>query len=199
MITTVLFDADGVLQRPRVRALLRFRHGLGRHVGLREAMRLEGPALTGERDFRDDLAALLARRGSTTSADDLVSHHGQVLVDPRALALVDAVRAGGTRVALATNQQRHRGVHMQGLYAGRFDHGFYSFEVGAAKPDPEFFRRVLAHLGASASQVLFIDDQPRNVASARSVGLLAERHVWPQGPEHLRRVLRLHGLPVPAP
>lgn len=197
MITAVLFDADGVLQRLPLRAVVGVLRGLGRRVDIREVLRLEGPALTGERDFRDDLAVLLAGRGVPMPVDELLAHHHDVIIDPRRLALVDFLRASGTRVALATNQQRQRGTHLQRLYAGRFDDAFYSFEVGAAKPDPAFFTHVLDRLGVGASQVLFIDDQPRNVAAARSVGLYAERHVWPQGVRHLRRVLRRYGLAVP--
>lgn len=196
-ITTVLFDADGVLQRLPLRAVVGVLRGLGPRVSLREVALVEGPALTGESDFREGLAALLARHGVATPVDELLAHHHDVVIDPRRLALVDAVRAAGTTVALATNQQRHRGVHLQGLYAGRFDEAFYSFEVGAAKPDPAFFRIALDRLGVPASEVLFIDDQPRNVAAARSVGLHAERHVWPLGVRHLRGVLRRHGLATP--
>ena len=45
--------------------------------------------------------------------------------------------------------------------------------TGILKPDPRGYRRVLDGLGLDADQVLFVDDQPVNIAGARSVGMPA--------------------------
>ena len=44
---------------------------------------------------------------------------------------------------------------------------------GILKPDPRGYRRVLDGLCLDADQVLFVDDQPVNIAGARSVGMPA--------------------------
>jgi HAD superfamily hydrolase (TIGR01509 family) len=40
-----------------------------------------------------------------------------------------------------------------------------------AKPDPECYTRALDILGASAADVIFIDDRMENVAAAAALGL----------------------------
>jgi len=60
-----------------------------------------------------------------------------------------------------------------------FERAFFSFELGHTKDEPEAFREVLAALGRSGHECLFIDDQERNVRAAKSVGLAAIRFVDP--------------------
>ena len=40
-------------------------------------------------------------------------------------------------------------------------------------PDPIIFERTLARLGRAATEAVFIDDMPANVAGARAIGLAA--------------------------
>lgn len=56
----------------------------------------------------------------------------------------------------------------------RFVRGHHpSYEVGARKPAPEYFERVLARAGLRPSELLFVDDRPENVAAARALGIPA--------------------------
>jgi putative hydrolase of the HAD superfamily len=50
-----------------------------------------------------------------------------------------------------------------------------SYELGAMKPDPAFYRAALDRLGVDAERVAFIDDLPRNVEAARALGVRARR------------------------
>ena len=52
------------------------------------------------------------------------------------------------------------------------DHVISGFE-GVAKPDPRIFRILLDRHGLRPEATVFIDDQPRNVAAARDLGLIA--------------------------
>ena len=105
--------------------------------------------------------------------------------------IVSALRRAGYGVHLATNQERHRGTYMHDVlgYRDRFDVSAYSWEVGAAKPDPEFFRRVVRLIGVPAGEVLFVDDSEANVEGARSAGLVAEQWHFERGPESLVALL----------
>jgi putative hydrolase of the HAD superfamily len=53
------------------------------------------------------------------------------------------------------------------LFRGRF----YSFALGARKPDPRIFQRALALANARAPHTLLIDDRLENIESARALGL----------------------------
>lgn len=77
----------------------------------------------------------------------------------------------------------------------RFDRVLASCHLGARKPDPRFYERLLAELGLDAGQVAFVDDRQVNVEAARSVGLPAVRF---DGSVGLRRWLRELGVEVTA-
>ena len=63
-----------------------------------------------------------------------------------------------------------------------------SCEIGARKPEPEAFRRLLKLVGAK--QVLFFDDLEENVAGARAAGLRAHRVSSPAEIEAISGALR---------
>ena len=56
-----------------------------------------------------------------------------------------------------------------------FHHNFPSHEVGALKPDAEYFGHVIDALGVPAARVLFVDDNAINVEAAASLGIVARR------------------------
>ena len=54
-----------------------------------------------------------------------------------------------------------------------FDRCFFSCELGTRKPEPEIFKLVLDRMGYLATETLFLDDSPPNVAAARLLGINA--------------------------
>ncbi len=193
MIRTLLVDADGVLQH----GPFGWSAGILRRTGAsdwEEISAVEGPLMTGRRDVASAFEAGFARR--TVSVEDLIEYWNHTVVDAVALALLDAVRESGVRVALASNQQPLRARHMREVlpYAAHLDELFFSCEVGLAKPDPAFFVHVVGRLEADPSETLFVDDMPANVAGARTAGLVAETIPQDTGAVGLRRALERHGL-----
>lgn len=55
-----------------------------------------------------------------------------------------------------------------------FPRRYLSHEVGLVKPDPAFFRHVIADLGIEPGEALFLDDNAVNVAAAETLGIAAE-------------------------
>ncbi len=51
------------------------------------------------------------------------------------------------------------------------DAWFISGDLGLRKPSPDIYRRVVADLGVTPQEILFVDDRPRNLDAARDVGL----------------------------
>lgn len=68
-----------------------------------------------------------------------------------------------------------------------------SAHEGLVKPDPAIFKRFLTRSGQVATECIFIDDSPANVATARTLGMDAIRFA---GPARLARDLRGRGLAV---
>jgi epoxide hydrolase-like predicted phosphatase len=58
-----------------------------------------------------------------------------------------------------------------GCYDG-FDPVVLSCEVKKAKPDPEIYELAVETLGVLSEEVLFIDDDPKNLEPAKAIGML---------------------------
>jgi putative hydrolase of the HAD superfamily len=197
--SAVLFDADGVVQRPdrdwwsQLTSLV----GSDGEAFVADLMVAEKPALIGKVDFRDALADVLRRWNSPASVDEALEPWSWFVAEPEVIALIQSLRSAGIGCHLATNQHAYRRAIMQDErgYGEWFDQTFYSCDVGLAKPDPAYFRAILGSLGLPASSVLFIDDNVDNVAGAASVGLRAEVYDLSSGVPALVELLRRHNLP----
>lgn len=53
----------------------------------------------------------------------------------------------------------------------RMDYVWLSFELGCEKPQKEIYQRVLNDVGTEANDVLFIDDNKRNIEAAKKAGI----------------------------
>ena len=174
----ILFDADGVIQRPGAD----FRAACGAVLGsagepldrfMRELFAVEKPALTGHRDFVADLMEVLVRHGAAERLNDALAIWTAIDVDAAMHAAITGLRAQGVLCCLATNQQKFRGKHMSETlgFAQLFDHEFYSHALGLAKPDPAYFQAIVDKLALPAAELLFIDDHETNLTGASEVGL----------------------------
>jgi putative hydrolase of the HAD superfamily len=200
-ISTVLFDADGVVQfSGELYAWLDREHGWS-------AQQVDDFywRLFHERSDYDGsptglvpaVALALADWGCAAPADQFVRQwftRGAV-PDPDALALVAALRRRGIKCSLASNQDlvRARFMDEELGYERLFDDRFYSARLGYAKPDPAYFHAVIEALRADPARVLFIDDRLENVEAARQCGLHAEVH---RPGDRLRDTLARYELPV---
>lgn len=197
----LLLDADGVLQHvggDGWRAEIERRLGDRTDELVSAIDTLEAPALRGESEFPEGLDAVLEGFGVDLDAEELyVALWESITVDPQTLAIAVAAREGGVEVHLATNQHRRRaGLMRHSLGYDRVtDRSFYSCEVGAAKPEPQFFDRVLEALGRpEPDQVVLVDDSRRNVEAAAALGLRTVHWHHDHGHDALRSSLAEHGI-----
>jgi putative hydrolase of the HAD superfamily len=201
LIRHLLLDADGVLQTIPggwVESAAAFLGGASLEV-LEQVWVDELPALRGEGDFLSELRTAFERLGIDADADEFYGALWNVIeVAPEMVELVHRARAAGYGVHLGTNQHRQRAALMRASlgYDDLFDVSCYSCELGAAKPEPAFFERALALIGAEPATVLFIDDNAANVEAARAVGLLAERWDLEVGLPRLLELVVGHGVRI---
>ncbi len=96
------------------------------------------------------------------------------------VALIEDLAAAGLPLALLSNAPGELAEAIGGLpVAAHFGHLFFSCQLKLAKPDPRCYSRALAGLGASAEDVIFIDDRGENVAAAAALGLRSVRFTSP--------------------
>lgn len=105
-------------------------------------------------------------------------------VDGDVLAVVDR---SGVDVVLATNATSRLAEDLErvGLH-DRFRHVVNSSDIGAAKPDEDFFAAALAVADVSAAEAVFVDDSEANVRAAAAMGIRSHRFAGVPG---LRRFL----------
>ena len=87
------------------------------------------------------------------------------------------LKAGGTRLALLSNAGRDFGSYFRhGTLGDLFEQVFVSGELGTVKPSAEIFEHVMAELGVTPEQTVFIDNKAENVEGAQSLGIAG--HVY---------------------
>lgn len=199
MIQHALVDADGVLQHLPGGWVAALEPFLGQRAEefLLETVTAEQPCLVGDGDFLSLLTDQVTRWGLALDPVDVyraVWHRIEVHADT--LALMQELRSAGIGVHLASTQEAGRAAVMRQLYDGAVDAAYFSCDLGVVKPDPEFFRRILAGLGAEPDEVFFVDDTPANVEGARTAGLRAMHWRHEEGLDRLRAGAAALGLPV---
>ena len=191
-VRAVLFDADGVLQligTPWPQALAR----AGGAAFAPALLSGEGRSLAGRETLRELLARLIDELGLTADVDSLMSPWWRASADPVARELVGDLKAAGYLTVLATNQHWERREWMRTAldYDGLCDIDAYSCTLGAAKPDPGYFQRVLELAGSAPEQALFVDDNEENIKAAGALGIRTVHHPADAGGAVLREeVLR---------
>lgn len=96
----------------------------------------------------------------------------ELMWQPGAQELIDALRTEGVTTALVTNSPRIVvDVAMQRLGAHRFDLAVCGDEVAAPKPDPMPYLIAMQRLGRPASECLAVEDSPSGTAAAVAAGI----------------------------
>ena len=103
---------------------------------------------------------------------------------PGTVSWLESLRSG-YRLAMLSNTNELHWQRMQnemGLGGVMHDY-FLSHQLGKVKPDQAIYLDVIERLGVPAPDIIFFDDNVRNVEAARKIGIDA-RHVV--GPDALR-------------
>jgi putative hydrolase of the HAD superfamily len=119
---------------------------------------------------------LTAELGRDVSLDRFGERYMAALaINAELLAYLRELHAGGTRLAICTNNVRewaprwHALLPLDELFETVVDSSF----VGVRKPDPAIYELVLYRLGLPAAACVFVDDLERNVDAARALGFAA--------------------------
>jgi len=205
-IKAILFDADGVLQRPTVW----WREALVPILGaadvaevdpfLRDILETELAHLCAPSGFDAALRETLTRWNCAERFADAAQVLNSIRLYEDVIEVVRVLRQAGMPCHIASNQQAGRAQHMSERlgYKALFVEEFYSCCVGFAKPDVAYFNRVLELLDLPSQCVLFIDDRVENVDAAKRAGLAAVVYNGESGAEVLRAILSGHGVSATA-
>lgn len=179
-IKFILSDLDGVVRHWRSDRLHALEVDAGVEAGAVFAICFEKTllkqAITGalsDEQWRLAVEGKLALAVGDTTAKALVTAwtNSTAHIDRH---VVDAYRAHFPQARIimttnATSRLPHDMVQQQ--FVGLFDGIMNSSVLGVAKPDPAFFRQILAQLGASVAETIYVDDSAENVAAAIRLGI----------------------------
>lgn len=179
IIQAVVFDYGNVLARtlnPTPRACWERRLGLASGA-LQSLVHNDGSWIAAQRGqltpaaHWHEVGTCLGLTPHDTAALRAAFYQGDRL-NTALVARIDELRAAGLHVALLSNfsVELYALLRQQELLQ-RFDHIAVSADLGVMKPEPEAYRAVLRMLALPAAACVFIDDQPANVAAARTLGM----------------------------
>jgi putative hydrolase of the HAD superfamily len=149
-------------------ALLERARGLGFLPLVQDYERGRVPAEVFSREFCSLLGLEVAHDAFALAWADIFA-----LNEPIAPLIAD-LKGQGYTLVLGSNTNELHAVHFRRQFAAtlaNFDHLILSYEIGHIKPSAEFYQACAAAAGVSASECLFIDDLPENVAGAREAGM----------------------------
>lgn len=181
MTQCLMLDVDGVVITGRPQDGGSWAATLAQDLGIRQAALQEhffalhwNDIVLGRADLHDVLEQYLPRFAPDVGADRLISYWFEMdsRIDADVLADVAALREGGLRVFLATNQEHHRAAYLMddlGL-SKHVDGMIYSAQIGARKPDPAFYAACQDRTGFGVDQLLLVDDMAQNIEAAHRAG-----------------------------
>jgi HAD superfamily hydrolase (TIGR01662 family) len=143
-----------------------------------DALRLLRPGIDMDAEY---MAREAAGRGERIEEEDLY---------PDVRPALTALRAAGHRVVIAGNQTTRAAELLRALDLP-IDAIATSGEWGVAKPQPEFFTRLIHFAGDTADQIVYVGDHPANdIIPAQAAGLRTVHirrgpwgHLWGDEPE----------------
>jgi beta-phosphoglucomutase len=183
-VDAVIFDLDGVLvttDELHYRAWKEMAEGEGIHFDrqinhrLRGVSRLESLEIILERAARAYTSAekqALAQRKNTRYVALLAALSPEDVL-PGARPLLDALRARGVRLAMASSSRNARTILERVGLVGEFEACVDGNDVTRGKPDPELFLTAAQRLGIPPGRCLVVEDALAGVEAARLAGMAA--------------------------
>jgi transcription antitermination factor NusB len=192
----LLVDMDGVIRHWRnteaVDEALDLAEGTFAAVAMAEdSIRRANDGTLTHQEWRAEVAdRLAAEHGCDAAAVQAAWRDDAFTIDQEVVALLRAVKAGGTPVVCVSNATTNLGPDLEAAgIAGCFDHVVNSSAVGVMKPDAGIYRVAVEHVGVPAGSCLFVDDRRANVLGALDAGVPACRFTsMPRLEATLRRV-----------
>ncbi|MDQ2742213.1 MAG: HAD family phosphatase [Chloroflexota bacterium] len=124
----------------------------------------------------DYWAAVLGRPVAPQQVRELTAIDVASWLHANPAAVASATRAGqrGYRLAILSNAPVEVAVAIDHApWLAAFQPRVFSCRLRLSKPDPAAYHKILDHLAAEPEEIVFFDDRPENVATAKAVGIRA--------------------------
>ena len=175
---TILFDADGVTLK-RQTEYFSERFAREYNVPLVEVVSFFKNEFRlcqqGKADLKEELSKKLPAWGWQKSTDDFLLYWftTDTIPNDAVMSEVENFRRQGTKCYLVTDQEKYRAEYLRDTlnFKNRFDGCFFSCELGYSKSEPAFFATVIIQLNLPPDEIVYWDDDQKNVDAAESLGI----------------------------
>lgn len=179
MIKAILFDLDGVVLKKRERFF-------SERLAEKQEMSIEKiipffkneykQIVVGKLDLKDSLEKYLPEWGWSEGVEKFLDFWftPENNIDEQVVNLANRLKVNGYKIYLASDHSAERAENLllnEGL-GKYFDGDFFSGRVGYTKEEKDFFFYVSDVLKLDPSEILFIDDDNKNVEIAKSAGFV---------------------------
>lgn len=181
----ILCDVDGVLingyhvdPSKRVSWSVNLERDFGIPQHLMESIFFFGPfvqVMEGKISLVEGLESVMPQLGYSGDAQTLIDYwfKKDSNINAPFLDWVKSKESANCRFSLATNQEHMRANYLWSELGmkNHFDEIYYAAQIGFKKPSAEFFHHILDDLEMNPADIYLIDDCPKNVATAQSLGI----------------------------
>ena len=181
MFKAVLFDVDGVVFKPRDKYFSQRLREEGKDLSEDKVSQFfkneYKKIVVGKASLKQELKKYLKDWNWDGTVEELLNYWFtyEDKINQDMIKFAKGLRESGIKCYLASDHSRYRTedfMNRVGL-SKYFDGVFSSGYLGYTKEEEGFFEVVLEKLGLQEEQVMFVDDDPENVAVASKVGIRA--------------------------
>lgn len=184
-IKNIIFDLGGIIIHiDKMKAVTSFRAIMGDDFDLKyEQLRQEGffkKYETGGISGKEFLQSMAIITGATRKAITDCWNATLLEIPAQKLYVLRALKKDYRLFLLSNTNPIHmswifnhlKERHKMDGFAGVFEKTYLSYELALRKPDVEIFRWVLQKSRLNATETLFVDDDARNISSAKKLGIV---------------------------
>ena len=164
---TIYFDFFGVISTPAYMTVVK--EGLPESEWESWLHRLD--LLDEGKTTEEDLITELVEQLGTSSIDTWERIKQAPRLNDRLLEYIERTLAPWYHLGLLTNATRSLIDRILGEKIRLFPLEVVSAEIGLIKPDPRIFVHAITQANVPAQEILFIDDNPKNVTVAQDCGM----------------------------
>jgi len=182
MIKVIIFDLGSVIfkedwislneefiKKFGISTLIRSNYGL-------EIQKVYDDALVGKKSMADVFNKICEVKGLNFDIDKLCSFYKEAYKRNKKLNLeiveiIKNIRKNFKVICLTDTNHIHFEAHQEQGILDLFDEKFGSHQIGIRKKDPKVFEIILKKLNVDPKEVLFIDDNLKNIENAKSLGI----------------------------
>ena len=179
MIKAVLLDADGVVIKNHDYFSNRYKKDFGKSLNddvITSFFRNEyKQTAIGKADLKELLGEKLDEWGWKGTIDELLKYwfEGERELNEEVLDTAKKLQEKGIKVCLASDNEKYRAEYLLDEVGIKplFDRTFFSCFVGHTKSEPEFFEKIINELGFKPDEIVYFDDDQKNVDVAKELGI----------------------------